>query len=213
MMGNLAAGPATIAAPKMDDLPFAAFRSLQAAMERASLANRMAAANAEQANGYTDNRPATPGEFAKSMWPHAAEASRLTGVPPQFLIAHAALESGWGRQEIRNADGTPSHNLFGIKAGSSWQGESTEIVTTEYENGIPSKQRERFRSYASYAEAFTDYARLLAENPRYGAVIGSQNGTEFARRLQQAGYASDPKYAEKLAAIIDGPTLRQALLG
>jgi flagellar protein FlgJ len=155
----------------------------------------------------------TPRDFVNQIWPYAVEASRSTGIPPQFLVAHAALESGWGKRDIRNADGSPSYNLFGIKAGKSWSGKRTEVLTTEYQDGVPSQQKEAFRSYGSYAEAFQDYAQLLRSNPRYGAVIGSQDGTEFARSLQQAGYASDPKYAEKLAAIINGSTLSQALIG
>lgn len=155
----------------------------------------------------------TPKEFASQVWPHAVEASRLTGIPPQFLVAQSALESGWGKSEIRKADGSSSHNLFGIKAGPGWRGESVAVTTTEYVDGKPQQVVENFRAYASYADAFRDYAGLLRNSPRYGGVIGTQDGTEFARRLQAAGYATDPKYAEKLASIINGPTLRQALIG
>ena len=157
--------------------------------------------------------PATARDFANRVWPHAVEASRSTGIPPQFLIAHSALESGWGRSEIRHADGSPSHNLFGIKAGKGWTGATVEATTTEYVNGQPQQVVERFRAYASYEESFRDYAALLRDSSRYSSVIGSQDGTEFARRLQQAGYATDPMYADKLARIINGPTLRQALIG
>ncbi|MCL2523675.1 MAG: flagellar assembly peptidoglycan hydrolase FlgJ [Betaproteobacteria bacterium] len=157
--------------------------------------------------------PTTARDFASRVWPHAVEASRSTGIPPQFLIAHSALESGWGRSEIRHADGSPSHNLFGIKAGASWNGPTVEATTTEYVDGEPRQMVERFRAYGSYAESFRDYAGLLRDNARYSSVIGAQNGTEFARRLQQAGYATDPMYADKLARIINGPTLRQALIG
>ncbi|MCL2021943.1 MAG: flagellar assembly peptidoglycan hydrolase FlgJ [Betaproteobacteria bacterium] len=216
MMGNMVEGvispPASIAGGGIEGLPLTALQSLVAAMERASLA-RQSAVDLPENSGSIAERYTTPREFAQAMWPHAVEASRRTGIPPQFLIAHAALESGWGRRDIKNADGSPSHNLFGIKALGSWQGRSVEVTTTEYVDGAPMKEKASFRSYNSYAEAFADYARLLADNPRYGAVIGSQNGTEFARRLQQAGYATDPKYAEKLSAIIDGATLRQALIG
>ncbi len=159
------------------------------------------------------NLPPTAKEFVDRVWPHAVEASRSTGIPPQFLVAHAALESGWGKHEIRRADGSSSHNLFGIKAGKRWSGSVVETSTTEYVNGRAERETARFRAYDSYAEAFRDYANLLRDNPRYSAVIGSQDGTEFARRLQQAGYATDPLYASKLASIINGPTLRQALIG
>lgn len=157
--------------------------------------------------------PAGAKDFVNRVWPHAVEASKSTGVPPQFLIAHSALESGWGKSEIRKADGSSSCNLFGIKAGKNWTGATVEATTTEYVDGQPKQVVEKFRAYASYEEGFRDYANLLRGNSRYGAVIGSQDGTEFARRLQQAGYATDPMYADKLSRIINGPTLRQALIG
>lgn len=157
--------------------------------------------------------PATSREFVNRVWPHAVEASRSTGIAPQFLVAHSALESGWGRSEIRKADGSNSYNLFGVKAGKNWTGATVDATTTEYANGQPQQVVERFRAYGSYEEAFRDYAALLRGNTRYSGVIGSQDGTEFAKRLQQAGYATDPTYADKLTKIINGPTLRQALIG
>ncbi|WP_303785394.1 flagellar assembly peptidoglycan hydrolase FlgJ [Azovibrio restrictus] len=207
--------PASISAAPRSELPLARpsgqqdrGASLQPPVQRAAAAPLQA-----YQSSPAQEVPQTPKAFVDQLWPHAVEASRITGIPPQFLVAHAALESGWGKRDIRNPDGSPSHNLFGIKAGRSWQGKTTEIVTTEYVDGQPVKTKESFRSYGSYAEAFQDYAQLLRGNPRYGAVIGSQDGTEFARRLQQAGYATDPRYAEKLAGIINGSTLRQALIG
>ena len=163
--------------------------------------------------GRTGDSDGAAKDFVARVWPHALEASRTTGIPPQFLVAHAALESGWGKSEPRQANGGNSHNLFGIKAGVSWTGAVAEASTTEFVNGQPQQSVERFRAYSSYAEAFRDYAALLRNNPRYSGVIGAQDGTEFARRLQQAGYATDPTYADKLSRIISGPTLRQALIG
>ena len=171
------------------------------------------AATVAGANGASADAPTSSNEFVNRVWPNAVEASRSTGIPPQFLVAHAALESGWGKSEIRRADGSTSFNLFGIKAGKSWNGATVEAKTTEYVDGQPQQSIERFRAYGSYEESFRDYASLLRNNPRYGNVIGSQDGTEFARRVQQAGYATDPMYADKLSRIINGPTLRQALIG
>lgn len=152
--------------------------------------------------------------FVNRMWPEAAEASRATGIPAHFILGQAALESGWGAREIRGADGSASHNLFGIKAGRGWQGRSVEVTTTEYTDGVPRKTVERFRAYDSYAAAFEDYARLLKNNPRYAGVIeGSRDAASFARALQQAGYATDPQYADKLTRVINGNVLRQSLLG
>jgi flagellar protein FlgJ len=161
--------------------------------------------------GSNTNAPAQT--FAANVWPHAVAAASETGIPPQFLVAHAALESGWGRSEPRFADGRPSYNLFGIKAGSNWNGAVVEASTTEYVNGVTEQRVERFRAYGSYAEAFQDYAHLLAQSPRYAAVVGSRDAASFAQGLQRAGYATDPAYATKLQSIINGPTLRQALIG
>ncbi len=156
--------------------------------------------------------PANHREFVNRLWPHAVEASRATGIPAQFLVAHAALETGWGKSEIRRSDGSSSYNLFGIKAGRSWQGPVVEASTTEYVGGVAQSSRERFRAYSSYGQAFRDYAELL-QRPRFAGALGQQDGMEFARSLQQAGYATDPMYAEKLGRIINGPTLRHALQG
>lgn len=152
--------------------------------------------------------------FVNRMWPEAAGASRATGIPAHFIIGQAALESGWGAREIRGSDGSASHNLFGVKAGRGWTGRSVEVMTTEYVDGTPRKMVERFRAYDSYAAAFEDYARLLKTNPRYAGVIeGSRDAASFARGLQQAGYATDPNYADKLTRVINGSVLRQSLLG
>jgi len=140
--------------------------------------------------------------FVSSVWPHAVAASQTTGIPAQFLVGHAALESGWGKAEPRFADGRPSFNLFGVKAGSSWQGATVEATTTEYVNGVAEKRVERFRAYGSYAEAFRDYAQLLAQSPRYAGVLGSRDAASFAQGLQRAGYATDPAYASKLERVI-----------
>lgn len=162
-----------------------------------------------------DDIPATPAarEFAARVWPHAVEASRATGIPAHFLVAQAALETGWGRAEPRAADGTPSNNLFGIKAGRSWNGAAVEAPTTEIVDGVAQRRVERFRAYGSYAEAFGDYANLLLSSPRYAGVVGARDTATFSQGLQRAGYATDPMYAAKLERIIGGPTLRKALIG
>ncbi len=154
---------------------------------------------------------AGPRAFVERVWPEAVEASRATGIPARFLVAQAALETGWGKYELKNADGSPSHNLFNIKAGRRWSGDTVSTSTTEFVNGSASRENARFRAYGSYAESFRDYARLIVDNPRYAAVVGQNDATAFARGLQSAGYATDPLYADKLARIINGNTLRVAL--
>jgi flagellar protein FlgJ len=141
--------------------------------------------------------------FVQRMMPHAAQVSRETGLPAHQMIGQAALESGWGRREILMADGSNSYNLFGIKAGADWNGKVAEIKTTEYHNGVASKPIEKFRAYDSYADAFRDYAQLLSTNPRYAKVMEQGQSVQgFARALQDSGYATDPKYAEKLVQVI-----------
>jgi flagellar protein FlgJ len=162
-----------------------------------------AAAPAASATATGSGVPAHVGDFVQRMLPHAQSASAATGIPARFMVGQAALETGWGRQAIRGADGADSHNLFGIKAGAGWKGRTVDIVTTEYVNGQPVRQVDTFRAYDSYADAFKDYAGLLRGNARYQDVI-AQGGDAagFAQGLQQAGYATDPAYARKLAGTI-----------
>ncbi|MBA3589188.1 flagellar assembly peptidoglycan hydrolase FlgJ [Methylibium sp.] len=138
----------------------------------------------------------------------AEKASADTGIPAAFILSQAALESGWGKRDIRHADGSASHNLFGIKAGANWKGAVAEVTTTEYIDGEPRKVTAKFRAYVSPEESFRDYAQLIKTSPRYAGVVeqgGSAQG--FATGLQRAGYATDPAYADKLGRVIN-TTLR-----
>ncbi len=138
----------------------------------------------------------------------AAQAQAATGIPAAFMIAQAAHETGWGRKEIKHADGTPANNLFGIKAGANWSGPVAEVTTTEYIGGVARKVTAKFRAYASHAESFADYARLIKDSPRYAGVVAKgKDAAGFAQGLQKAGYATDPAYAEKLTRVIN-TTLR-----
>ena len=138
----------------------------------------------------------------------AQSAQQSTGIPAAFMVSQAALETGWGRKEIRHSDGSPSFNLFGIKANASWKGAVAEVATTEYIDGKPHKVMAKFRAYSSYAESFRDYAQLMSQSPRYQNVVASAGSAEgFAKGLQRAGYATDPAYADKLSRVIN-TTLR-----
>jgi flagellar protein FlgJ len=124
------------------------------------------------------------------------------------MVAQAAHESGWGKHEIRNADGSSSHNLFGIKAGAGWKGKVAQVTTTEVVDGQPRKVVAKFRAYASYDESFRDYAQMMKDNPRYSKVVAAGSSAQgFAQGLQRAGYATDPAYADKLTRVIN-TTLR-----
>ena len=142
--------------------------------------------------------------FQDKLGADAEAASKATGIPAKFMLGQAALESGWGKREIKNADGSASHNLFGIKAGPGWKGKVATAVTTEYVGGVPQTRVEKFRAYDSYAAGFKDYANLIAHNPRYEKVLASAgDASKFAHGLQKAGYATDPLYAAKLSRIIN----------
>lgn len=141
-------------------------------------------------------------EFVARYLPLAEAASARLGVAPATLLAHAALETGWGRSSPRAADGSSSFNFFGIKAGSSWNGSTADARTVEFERGEAQSRVETFRAYDSPAEGFADYARLLSNSRRYASVLGTGNdAAAFAQGLQAGGYATDPRYAEKLTAV------------
>lgn len=149
--------------------------------------------------------PASREAFVKQLWPHAEKAGERLGVAPSTLIAHAALETGWGRSMPVNADGSASFNLFGIKATAQWNGATTQSRTTEFENRSAVSRVERFKSYESPAECFEDYANLLGGAARYaGARDTGADAQRFAKALQQGGYATDPEYAKKLSATAAG---------
>ncbi|MDQ7733149.1 flagellar assembly peptidoglycan hydrolase FlgJ [Halomonas sp. SpR1] len=143
------------------------------------------------------------GQFMQTLAAPAQAASAATGVPAELILAQAALETGWGRHEITTRNGNNSHNLFGIKAGSHWKGETTDIVTHEYINGRRTQVVDTFRVYDSFEHAFTDYASLIGNNPRYAAVVQAPNAEQAARELQRGGYATDPRYADKLVAVMN----------
>ena len=138
---------------------------------------------------------------------HTAAAARIekeTGIPASYMVGQAGHETGWGKFEIKKAGGTPSYNLFGIKAGPGWTGKTADVITTEYVNGVAQKKTAKFRAYDSYDESFRDYAKLITQSPRY-AKATAQTGSAFAfaSSLQKAGYATDPNYAAKLSRAIE----------
>ncbi|MFL1524608.1 flagellar assembly peptidoglycan hydrolase FlgJ [Pseudomonas sp. O230] len=141
-------------------------------------------------------------QFVNTMLPMAKEAAERIGVDPRYLVAQAALETGWGKSVMRAQDGSSSHNLFGIKASSSWKGNSARAITSEFRNGAMVKETAEFRSYDSYKDSFHDLVTLLQTNNRYQDVLKSaDNPEQFVRELQKAGYATDPDYASKISQI------------
>ena len=207
-------------ASKMSGLPGGLADAIARQLERQlgeGSAAPAAAAAAAPASASPAATPLSPRqiEFIRGHQDAARAAEAVSGIPAAFTIAQAAHESGWGQREIRNADGSSSHNLFGIKAGPGWTGPVAEITTTEYVGGQAQKVTAKFRAYASDAESFRDYAKLMKETPRYAGVVAqaaqapasAASAQGFAQGLQRAGYATDPAYATKLARLINS-TLR-----
>ncbi len=150
----------------------------------------------------------SPEDFIKQLHPYAQEAAAELGVEPKLLLAQAALETGWGRSVIQNSNGSSSFNLYNIKADKSWQGNQTRIATIEFDQGIAKKVNSGFRSYGSFKESFQDYVQFIKSNPRYAdALKKAGNAQQYIRELQQAGYATDPKYTDKVMGIYQGNTM------
>jgi flagellar protein FlgJ len=146
--------------------------------------------------------PTAPEDFVQQLWPCAEAAGRELGIAPTHLLAQAALETGWGKSLPCDANGNPSFNFFGIKAGADWTGDTVATKTLEFQGGLPTPQVARFRAYDSAQDSFRDYVALLRDNPRYAAALNTGNDAQaFATGLQRGGYATDPAYAQKIASI------------
>ncbi|MFP4647722.1 MAG: flagellar assembly peptidoglycan hydrolase FlgJ [Halorhodospira sp.] len=159
----------------------------------------------------------SPQAFVEAITPAAEKTAERLGVPAEALVAQAALETGWGQHVVRGSDGESTHNLFNIKAHSAeWQGGRVRVPTLEYRDGIPQREMAEFRAYGSVEESFADYADFLERNPRYREALQAGGDAErYARALQEAGYATDPRYAQKLQRIMqqaqEGPTVREGV--
>ncbi len=178
-----------------------------------------APADAGRPGAEAANRPGgkgsgwdTPEDFIRDVWPAARRTAEKLGADPRALVAQAALETGWGQHVIRRADGSSSHNLFGIKATPGWGGGRINVPTLEYRGGVPQREMAEFRAYDSLEQSFEDYLRFLNENPRYaGALKVSNDPNAFTAELQRAGYATDPRYADKIQSIMRGSRLTNTL--
>jgi flagellar protein FlgJ len=177
------------------DIPMLPNKAVLKGLEGAAQTNGVSASGRTQAPHVR--------AFQEKLGAHAAQAEAVTGVPAKFMLGQAALETGWGKRMIRNSDGSNANNLFGIKAGPNWKGKVATAVTTEYVNGHARQRVEKFRAYDTPADSFKDYARMLANNPRYEKVLNhAGDASAFAHGLQRAGYATDPHYGAKLSSII-----------
>jgi flagellar protein FlgJ len=146
----------------------------------------------------------SPEAFVERMLPAVEKAAGALGVAPRALLAQAALETGWGASMPTGADGRASFNLFGIKASGNWQGDAVGSRTLEFVDGVAEQRVERFRAYRGPDESVADYANLIGRSSRYAAARGTGDDVAaFAQALQRGGYATDPRYAQKLTAVAE----------
>ncbi len=154
----------------------------------------------------------SPEMFVSSLLPLAEEVAEELGVDPKVLLAQAALETGWGKHVIRDAQGESSNNLFNIKADKRWDGDRAQVNTLEYRNGVAQQEKALFRSYDSYEQSFRDYADFLKSSPRYQQALESAaDPRQYLQKLQAAGYATDPAYADKITTIFENRILAMGL--
>ncbi len=179
---------------------------------RAGSAGGGGAVDAAAGAGQPDWRPETPAEFVRELWLHAERAARELGTDAEAIVAQAALETGWGRHVLRRPDGRSSFNLFGIKAGSGWDGETVAATTLEFDGAAMRRTRASFRAYPGIAASVQDYVDFLKGNARYRDVVSGQTDVAgFLHGLQRAGYATDPDYASKIMQIMDSPGFVQSV--
>jgi peptidoglycan hydrolase FlgJ len=154
----------------------------------------------------------TPADFVNRMMPSIRRAATALGVDPHGMLAQAALETGWGQRMPRNSDGSPSNNLFGIKAGDEWPGPKATADTMEVVNGVAVQRRTNFRAYGTVEESVNDFANLLKSSPRYRDVIASGgNAAGYVQSMGKSGYATDPDYGNKLNQILRSDALQSAV--
>lgn len=162
-------------------------------------------------NNDLPERFSSPQEFAEKLMPFAEAAAKELGVDPKVLLAQAALETGWGKHMVRDSSGENSFNLFNIKAGGSWDGDYKAASTLEFKEGVMNREVAKFRSYASYQDSFKDYAQFLQGSPRYqGALEAAADPDKYLKLLQEAGYATDPRYADKISSIYNSSILENS---
>ena len=153
----------------------------------------------------------SPEAFVDALWPVAEQAAAKINLPPEALLAQAALETGWGRHVMQHGTGDSSHNLFGIKADSRWQGDKVMVSTLEYRDGVALNTRANFRAYESFEHSFSDYVDFVRRNPRYQQALAQTNDPKaYFSALQEAGYATDPAYAQKIQRILDSESMQRA---
>lgn len=152
-----------------------------------------------------------PQEFVQQLYPMAKKAADKLDISADTLVAQAALETGWGKYVLQNDKGESSYNLFNIKAGQQWSGDTVNVDALEYMDGKAIQEKSRFRMYADFATSFDDYVKFLQGNPRYEEAIKQTDSSEYLVELQAAGYATDPVYADKIKGILNAEHFKQGM--
>lgn len=147
----------------------------------------------------------SPQAFLENLFPAAQKAAEQLGLDPKALLAQAAVETGWGKYMIHSGSGQNSHNLFGIKADRNWQGDKAVVDSIEFEQGVAVTTKSPFRAYQNFNEALQDYVNFVQQSPRYDKAVQQSKQTEqYFNELQEAGYATDPDYAQKVMSVFNG---------
>lgn len=210
--GNLAAntmltnaGAGVEQTPEVPDALVSSLTAVQAPVEKADL-TRQASSNPSYPQRFE-----SPEQFVDALMPLAKSVAEEIGVDPKVLLAQAALETGWGKHLIQRGEGGSSHNLFNIKADSRWDGDSVVTSTLEFRDGVAQRERAAFRAYDGYEQSFRDYISFLKDSPRYQIALQSTaDPSAYLNQLQQAGYATDPNYAQKISNILAGDVFASA---
>lgn len=149
-------------------------------------------------------------DFVQTLWPHAKAVAKKIGLDPKLLIAQAALETGWGKYVSKDSIGESSNNLFNIKTGTDDTIDAVKVKTKEFIGGKFHQVVASFRKYDNLTESFNDYLNLISKGERYQLAMDNVAKPEqFIKQLHQAGYATDPKYADKVLSIYHGGELKQ----
>jgi len=153
----------------------------------------------------------SPQNFVEKLAPLAQRVGSNLGIDSRVLLSQSALETGWGQKVLQCADGSSSNNFFNIKADDNWTGAVVKVPVIEYQNGVAVREWANFRAYNSPEESFADYARLIANNPRYQQALQcADNPRAYVKALADAGYATDPRYAQKVLAVFDSEHVQGA---
>lgn len=143
----------------------------------------------------------SPEAFIRGIYQYAKKAAETLGTDTETIIAQSALETGWGKNIINDAQGNPSHNLFNIKSGAQWHGDSIGKTVVEYEKGTVIKEQAQFRKYNTFEQSFDDYVSFISQSSRYNKALDSDSGDEYITSLKEGGFATDPNYVEKVKSV------------